>query len=424
MERVDIRENGGRKCYKLSVCIPNYNRIERLEILVRAVAAQIQGLKLENKIEICISDDCSPQKPDKVVEAVQSDYPSISIQYRKNEQNMGMDFNFYYSVLMAHGEYAWIIGNDDIPTDNALTTFMEIVNEEKYRDIDFIVTPFDCFGYDNNLRATNYPFGAHMRHKLFFDTSDRRQLNHLIMSVERNGALFDFLSNVIFKREHWIRHKNRFEDKMNTLFIQIYMNMQTLSEGAKYLYVPEKIINDYMDDETNETLDRTYKIVVGLYDVFSYFWTGEERRHLERKVLDIFIQSSLFEMDETDEKRIKLCSCDEEKISMLQSCYVKKADRERYFENKTVIIYGAGNNGVLALAELQKYQADIIGFCDADKSKQGTMLHGKQVFDYEMLKKVYAEHDNALVVVANHLCGTEMVQRLRNDLIYNVAIIT
>lgn len=423
MERVNNRKNDGKNNYKLSVCIPNYNRIERLERLVRTVAVQIQSLKLENVIEICISDDCSQLEPDKVIETVQSDYPTIKINYRKNEQNMGMDFNFYNSVLMAHGEYAWIIGNDDIPTDNAFATLMGIVNEETYRDIDFIVTPFDCFDYDKNLRDTNYPFGNNIRRNLFFDTNDRKQLNRLIMSVERNGALFDFLSNVIFKREHWIRHKNKFDNKMHTLFIQMYMNMQTLLDGAKYLYIPEKIINDYIDDETNETLDRTYKIVVGLYDVFSYFWTGEERRHLERKVLDIFIQSSLFEMDEDDDKRIRLCSCDEEKIEMLKKYYIKKADRNDYFKNKTVIIYGAGNNGVLALEELKGYKANVVGFCDADKNKQGKLIHGKMVFNYEMLKALNA-NTNVIIVVANHLCGTEIVQQLKNDLISNVAIIT
>ena len=348
----------------------------------------------------------------------------MKIVYRKNEHNMGMDYNFYYSVMMAQGEYAWIIGNDDIPTDNAFTTFFGIVNDDAYRDVDFIVTPFDCFDYHNNFKSTNYPFGNNIKKQLFFDTNDRKQLNRLIMSVERNGALFDFLSNVIFKREHWIRQKNQFNNKMHTLFIQMYMNMQTLLGGAKYLYTPEKIINDYIDNATNETLERTYKIVIGLYDVFSYFWTGEERRHLEKKVLDIFIQSSLFEMDETDEKKIKLCSCDEEKINMLKKYYIKKKDREQYFNLQKVIIYGAGNNGLLALEELGKYKVDVLGFCDTDVKKQGNLVQGKRIFTYEIVKDLHVQNSNLIVVVASHLCGTEIVQRLKNDSIFNIAVIT
>ena len=35
--------------YKLSVCIPNYNRIDQLERLVRSLARQIVGFKLEQR---------------------------------------------------------------------------------------------------------------------------------------------------------------------------------------------------------------------------------------------------------------------------------------------------------------------------------------------------------------------------------------
>lgn len=409
--------------YKLSVCIPNYNRIERLEKLVRASASQILEFKLEKMIEICISDDCSPISPNFVIAELKADYPTVSIHYRRNERNMGMDYNFLSSVMMAQGEYAWIVGNDDIPTENAFMTFIRVVNNEVYKDVDFIVTPFDCYDYENRLRGTNYPFGSEAD-SLLFDTKDRNELNRLIMSVQRNGAMFDFLSNVIFKRERWIEHGNQFEDKMNTLFIQIYMNMQTLLDGAKYLYIPEKIIYDFIDDDTNETLDRTYRIVIGLYDVYSFFWRGKERRHLEQKVLDIFIQSFLFEMEEDDEKRIRLCRCDEGKIEALKKYYVKRKDREEYFRNKTIIIYSAGHNGLLALKELEGYDVNIAGFCDADRNKQGKEIRQKVVFDYNMLKAMYAKDSEIIVVVANHLCVAEIVQKLEKDMIRRIAVIT
>lgn len=398
--------------------------MKQLERLLRTLAEQIQSLKLENEIEICISDDCSAEKPDQLVRGIQIDYPQIRITYRRNEKNMGMDSNFYSSVMMAQGEYAWIIGNDDLPTDQAFSVFMSIIQEETYRDVDFIVTPFDCFDYDGMFRETNYPFGSQIKENLLFDTADKIQCHQLIMSVKRNGALFDFLSNVIFKREHWVRHKGKFDNKMNTLFLQMYMNIQTLLDGAKYLYSSEKIINDYIDDEMNETEERTYKIVMGLYGVFAYFWTGEERRHLERNVLDFFIQSTLFEMNEKDERLAKLCSCDEEKIRMLKKYYIKRELRNCYFIGKTVIIYGAGHNGMLALAELSEYDANIIGFCDGDPNKQGQFIKEKKVFSYENLKSFYGENPNIIVVVANHLCGTEIIQRLEADSIRNLAVIT
>lgn len=410
------------KC-KLSVCIPNYNRIDKLEKLIQVMAQQIMRFHLEEYIEICVSDDCSPINPDVVIKELQTKYPAVFIHYRRNDQNMGMDYNFLNSVMMAQGEYAWIIGNDDLPTNNALQIFMNVVESDRYKNVDFIVTPFDCYDYSEHLRGTTYPFGTDME-SILFNTKDKEQLNRLVMSVQRNGALFDFLSNVIFKREHWIQHGNLFSDKMNTLFIQMYMNMQTILDGASYLYTPDKIINDYIDDDTNETFDRTYRIVIGLYDVFSYFWQGEERKHLESKVLDIFIQSFLFEMDIHDEKRIKLCQCDEGKIRALDHYYIIKDKRREFFTDCSAVIYGAGNNGLLALEQLHEFGVEVIGFCDSDINKQGNTNRGIEIFSYENLKKLCTDNPNIVVVVTSHLYMSEIVQQLENDRINNIAIIT
>lgn len=51
----------------LSISIPNYNRIDRLEHLISNIAKNIAENKLENKVEICISDDCSSDNPEILV---------------------------------------------------------------------------------------------------------------------------------------------------------------------------------------------------------------------------------------------------------------------------------------------------------------------------------------------------------------------
>lgn len=44
---------------KLAVCIPNYNRPEKLDRLIRGLADQIMEENLGGQVEICISDDKS-----------------------------------------------------------------------------------------------------------------------------------------------------------------------------------------------------------------------------------------------------------------------------------------------------------------------------------------------------------------------------
>ena len=409
---------------KLAVCIPNYNRLECLERLIRTVAERIIRYAYQTEIEICVSDDCSPTEPDDMIERMQKTYPDVRIFYERNKQNMGMDYNFLNSVKMAHSEYAWIIGNDDLPTEQALRILMDTISASENDGFDLVITPFDCFDYSGRLQEQNRPFGNYITDRRLFDTSDRGQLHQLIMCVDRNGALFDFLSNVVFKRKKWIEHGDMFENKMDSIFIQIYMNMQTLMEGAKVLYLPEKIIKNYLDYETNATLDRQYKVFVGLYDVYDYFLQGEELEFIKRQVVDRFMQSGLFELDEREEKGARLRKCQTEKTEILKKYYIKKKERKEHFENRTVIIYGAGELGKQAADELKRCGANIVGFCDRDKEKEGMIVCGLPVFNKEKLV-AYCRGDKEIeVVVASFYALASIVKMLEQNQICRIAIIT
>lgn len=422
-ERVPLRTERNIKV-KLAVCIPNYNRLDCLEKLIKETAEQIVRHAYQAEIEICVSDDCSLVDPNDMIERMRGIYPDVKICYERNERNRGMDYNFLNCVKMTHSEYAWIIGNDDLPTEQSLQILLKTLGANEDGGLDIIITPFDCFDYDGRLQEQNQPFGSHITGRYTFDTSDRKQFHQLIMSVDRNGALFDFLSNIVFKRERWIEHGDMFEDRMNSIFIQIYMNMQTLIEGAKVLYLPEKIIKNFLDYETNETIDRQYKVFVGLYDVYQYFLEGEELEAIKRQVVDRFVQSELFELDETEDPGRRLRNCQTEKIDILKKYYRPKIVRKEYFIDKFVIIYGAGELGKRALNELKNYGAYIVGFCDRDKEKAGTTVCDVPVFNVERLLE-YSKDDNEIeVVVANFYSLVSIVKMLEQKGIWKISIIT
>lgn len=409
--------------YKLSVCIPNYDRMDRLDSLLRNLAGQITVNGLHEEIEICVSDDCSEADPVVIVKKIREAFDTINIRYERNKQNMGMDYNFLHSVLIAQGQYAWIVGNDDVPEDGALSRILATIDRENYKDVDIIVTPFDSFDYDNNYVKTVYPLGT-VEGDILFDTSDKEQWHKLVMSVQDNSAVFGFLSNVVFKRKRWVEHGGMFANKMSSIFIQVYMNMQTLAEGAKYLYTPEKFIINYLDDETNQTIDRTYRIAAGLYDAMDYFFDGEEKRHIQKNVVDIFISSRFMEFPENDARKIKVNDFVSERMDIIKQYYVRIADRRQYFGGRTVIVYGAGNFGHMAVNDLMQYETEIIGICDADIKKHGRYIGGKVVFGFEQLLREYGSRDNCMVVVANNLHLVQIVNMLRENRISRIAIIT
>ncbi len=413
-----------RSPYQLSICIPNFNRMEMLRRLLEGISGQIAENKLEREVEISVSDDCSETNPLGIIEEIKSRFPKVAIVYTRNRVNMGMDYNFVNCVTVAHGRYAWIVGNDDAPAEGALGKILNLLGEREYQDIDIIVTPFDSYSYNGDFVGTVYPLGNHTMENVLFDTVDKEQMHRLIMAVKDNSAVFGFLSNVVFKRERWLQHGSMFEDKMSSIFIQIYMNLQTLKEGAKYLYTPQKIIKNYLDDETNQTIDRTYRIAAGLYDAMDYFFEGEERVHMEEQVVDIFMASAFLEFQDTDARKEKADSFISERMDILRKYYVRQNIRAQYFSGKTIVIYGAGRFGREAYEDLKRYKADIIGFCDADANKQGTYIETKPVFDFERLSYEYHRSVDCVVVVANNRHLVYIIRNLLCHRMSRIAIIT
>lgn len=108
----------------LSLCIPTYNRSNYLKRMLSSIINQIGVIEHNHTIEICVSDNASPDDTLKVVNTYAQRH---AITYRRNSANIGAGRNFFEVARMAKGEYIWILGDDDILTDGALDHLMKII---------------------------------------------------------------------------------------------------------------------------------------------------------------------------------------------------------------------------------------------------------------------------------------------------------
>jgi abequosyltransferase len=406
---------------KLAICIPNYNRIEKLKRLLINCSEQILEDNLTDKVEICINDDCSTQKPDDVIESIKNRYPEIEIRFSKNNVNRGMDYNFLQSVKISDGEFCWIIGNDDLPTENGIET---VINHlEKRQDMDILVGPFDSYDEDNSFIRTCYPLKGDINEDISFDTRNHAEYDSLIDSVNNCNAVFGFLSNVVFKKTRWIEHGNMFNNKMNTIFIQMYMNLQTLKEGAVYTYTPDKFIKNYTDDVINETFKREYDVTVGLKGVVDYFFSGESHTKLQNCIVNPRINGRMWDLPDDSPLKKPILHIKSYKNELYRKYFVKSECRKTYFKNKYVLIYGAGNMGKKAITDLKKYDVNIMAVIDSDMTKVGKRLEGYIINHIDYLEMHYFEN-NCIVVVANCNSLEEIIDMLLEKNINNIAIIT
>jgi hypothetical protein len=122
----------GEKKPLLSICIPTHNRAELLRSTLSAVAPQVKDL--EDEVELLISDNCSVDNTKAVVDSFRESCP---IGYHRNNENIGYARNIaLLTDKLAHGEYGWIIGDDDTIRDGGVKKVVEIL--KAHRELDYV----------------------------------------------------------------------------------------------------------------------------------------------------------------------------------------------------------------------------------------------------------------------------------------------
>ena len=99
---------------KVSVIIITYGHANFIEKAILGVLMQEYNFELE----LIISNDCSPDDTDEVINYIINNHPrASSIKYIKHNHNIGAMSNFLYSLNEAKGKYIALCDGDDYWTD-------------------------------------------------------------------------------------------------------------------------------------------------------------------------------------------------------------------------------------------------------------------------------------------------------------------
>lgn len=106
----------------LSLCIPTWNRATFLNEGLKRLENQLNSINPDD-IEIFVSDNCSTDNTSFVVQ----DYinKGMPIVYNRNDENLGPDGNFYICMQRSHGQFIWLVGDDDFLIEGALYNIIE-----------------------------------------------------------------------------------------------------------------------------------------------------------------------------------------------------------------------------------------------------------------------------------------------------------
>jgi glycosyltransferase involved in cell wall biosynthesis len=98
----------------VSVAMITYGHEKYIKQAIEGVLMQ----ECDFEIELIITNDCSPDKTDKIVNEIIQNHPKSSwIKYTLHEQNIGMNPNFIWNLEQCEGKYIAICEGDDYWTD-------------------------------------------------------------------------------------------------------------------------------------------------------------------------------------------------------------------------------------------------------------------------------------------------------------------
>lgn len=240
---------------KISICIPQYNRIDYLLLSLEFIKNQTY-----KNIEIVISDDCSTDDTETRILEYKKEY-CYNIKYFRFDKNVGYDKNTRNALELATGDYCIALGNDDTFNDNF--------------DIEYL-----C----NFLIENNFPEIG------FCNTVDYWNANKIQARCKENRVVgtgkdialkyyssFSFISGIIIKKSMFNIINSEKADK--SIYFQLYMGVcAILNNGRLFTIVNPMIrsnirLNGQIANSYLDTLPRNwsqFKVLDGGLPQFAF----------------------------------------------------------------------------------------------------------------------------------------------------------
>jgi len=173
----------------LTIAIPTYNRVEKLEQLIMSIVPQLTPL-----IEILVSDNASTDNTASLMARLTSE--NASIRTFRQCTNLGLDRNVESAVANSFGRFVWICGDDDVFEPFAVEYILNVLQNG-----DYATGWVNCSRWDTELKECWAPKIVDLDEDIY-DTD-------IGTVISASHIKFTFLSSHIVCREFWLAAKGR-----------------------------------------------------------------------------------------------------------------------------------------------------------------------------------------------------------------------
>lgn len=215
----------------LSICIPTYKRVANIKVQMERLCRLDK--RILDKCEILISDNCSPDNTEEVVDSFKNKF---EFNYNRNAENLGFDGNFLYIYTHAVGKYIWILGDDDYILPDRLESLLKCLESGDYGLV-HIDTRTKCHDSKSKVYYNKEKF------------------------IEDVGIWITFITaNIINRNSIGSFDYNKY---YGTCFLQVPQNLMAMIKNDRNLMYYQQLIDDMPSGNKN-----------GGYNIFKVFVTN------------------------------------------------------------------------------------------------------------------------------------------------------
>lgn len=113
---------------RLSFCIPTFGRADKLHKSLKQLASAVAQHPQRDQMEICVSDNASPDDTPAVISKIAQAHPDVVIRRTRQGSNLGFAGNFAAVARMATGDAFIILADDDELRPEALDALTRAIN--------------------------------------------------------------------------------------------------------------------------------------------------------------------------------------------------------------------------------------------------------------------------------------------------------
>ena len=114
----------------LSICIPTRNRARYLREILANFAQQVVAGKIgPEQVVFYLSDNAAEDETPEIIREFARQVPQANCS--RHPVNIGGDGNIAHVRALGKGEYIWVVGDDEILSENAVATVLQLIREHR-----------------------------------------------------------------------------------------------------------------------------------------------------------------------------------------------------------------------------------------------------------------------------------------------------